>query len=84
MPAVQLTDLAYALVGVGALLAAVLPRLLAHRPVSMPITFLALGLAIFAIPTGLPDPDPLEHAEAAEHLNRGRRHRGPHGRGPPP
>jgi sodium/hydrogen antiporter len=68
MPAVQLTDLAYAMVGVGALLAAVLPRLLAHRPISMPIAFLALGFAIFAVPTGLPDPDPIEHAKAAEHL----------------
>jgi NhaP-type Na+/H+ or K+/H+ antiporter len=68
MPAVHLADLAYALVGLGALLAAILPRLLAHRPFSMPITFLALGLAIFAVPSGIPDPDPIEHAEAAEHL----------------
>lgn len=68
MPAVQLTDLAYAFVGLGALLAAVLPRLLAHQPISMPIAFLALGFAIFIVPSGLPDPDPIEHAEAAEHL----------------
>ena len=68
MPAAQLTDLAYAFVGLGALLAAVLPRLLAHRPISMPIAFLALGFAIFIVPSGLPDPDPIEHAKAAEHL----------------
>lgn len=68
MPAVHLADLAYALVGLGALLAAILPRVLAHRPFSMPITFLALGLVIFAVPSSIPDPDPIEHAEAAEHL----------------
>lgn len=68
MPAVEMADLAFALVGLGALLAAVLPRLLAHRPVSMPIAFLALGAVIFAIPSDLPDPDPTAHPELAVHL----------------
>ncbi|MGQ0845671.1 MAG: cation:proton antiporter domain-containing protein [Sporichthyaceae bacterium] len=61
-------DLAYALVGLGALLSAVLPRLVAHRPISVPIAFLALGAAIFAVPSDLPDPDPLAHPELAAHL----------------
>ncbi|MGQ0465707.1 MAG: cation:proton antiporter [Sporichthyaceae bacterium] len=64
----DLADLAFALVGLGALLSAMLPRLLAHRPVSMPIAFLALGALIFALPVGLPAPDPLAHPEIAEHL----------------
>ena len=51
----DLLDLAYALVGVGALLAGLLPRLLANRPLSMPIVFLGLGAALFALPIGLPD-----------------------------
>ncbi len=61
-------DLAFALVGVGALLAGLLPRLLDSRPLSMPIVFLGLGMAVFALPTGLPDPDPLKYPEVAEHL----------------
>ncbi len=68
MLAVDLPDLAFALVGFGALLAALLPRALAHRPVSMPIMFLAIGAAIFAVPSDLPDPDPMQHPEVAEHL----------------
>ncbi|MDO3706009.1 cation:proton antiporter [Micromonospora sp. C28SCA-DRY-2] len=61
-------DVAFAVVGVGALLAGVLPRALEHRPLSMPIAFLALGMLVFLLPTGLPDPDPLLHKEIATHL----------------
>ncbi|MCU1628448.1 MAG: putative sodium/proton antiporter [Pseudonocardia sp.] len=61
-------DLTFALVGLGALMAALLPRLLANRPLSMPIVFLALGVAVFAVFPDLPDPDPLAHPAAAEHL----------------
>ncbi|RLP99008.1 sodium:proton antiporter, partial [Micromonospora sp. BL1] len=56
-------DVAFAVVGVGALLAGVLPRALERRPLSMPIAFLALGMLVFLLPTGLPDPDPLVHRE---------------------
>ncbi|GAA4445439.1 cation:proton antiporter [Phytohabitans houttuyneae] len=62
------SDLAYMVVGAGALLAGILPRLLERRPLSMPIAFLGLGVLVFALPTGLPDPDPLAHPELAEHL----------------
>jgi NhaP-type Na+/H+ or K+/H+ antiporter len=65
---VDLLDLTYALVGVGALLAGLLPRLLADRPLSMPIVFLGLGAVLFAIPLGLPDPDPLTNPDLAERL----------------
>lgn len=64
----DLLDLAYALVGVGAPLAGLLPRLLADRPMSMPIIFLGLGMAVFALVGDLPDPDPIEHPEVAERL----------------
>jgi NhaP-type Na+/H+ or K+/H+ antiporter len=65
---VQLSDLVFALIGVGALLAGILPRLLERRPLSMPIAFLALGMVVFALPLGLPDADPLASPELAEHL----------------
>jgi NhaP-type Na+/H+ or K+/H+ antiporter len=65
---VDVLDLTFALVGLGALMAALLPRLLANRPLSMPIVFLALGVAVFAVFPDLPDPDPLAHPAAAEHL----------------
>jgi sodium/hydrogen antiporter len=65
---VDLLDLTYALVGVGALLAALLPRLLANRPLSMPIVFLALGAAVFAVAGDLPSPDPIRYPDVAERL----------------
>jgi NhaP-type Na+/H+ or K+/H+ antiporter len=65
---VQLSDLLFLLIGVGALLAGILPRLLDRRPLSMPIAFLALGMVVFALPFGLPDADPLAHPALTEHL----------------
>ncbi|MBU8859986.1 MULTISPECIES: cation:proton antiporter [unclassified Micromonospora] len=61
-------DVAFALLGVGALLAGVLPRVLKRRPLSMPIAFLGLGMLVFVLPTGLPTPDPLRWPELATHL----------------
>ncbi|MEU1808998.1 cation:proton antiporter [Micromonospora aurantiaca (nom. illeg.)] len=61
-------DVAFALLGVGALLAGVLPRLLERRPLSMPIAFLGLGMLVFVLPTGLPTPDPLRWPELTTHL----------------
>jgi hypothetical protein len=46
---VQLSDLVFALIGVGALLAGV-PGVLERRPLSLPIAFLALGMVVFAMP----------------------------------
>jgi NhaP-type Na+/H+ or K+/H+ antiporter len=65
---VQLSDVLFALFGVGALLAGVLPRVLERRPLSMPIAFLALGMLVFALPLGLPDANPLAHPKLTEHL----------------
>ena len=64
----QLSDVLFALFGVAALLAGILPRLLEKRPLSMPIAFLALGMLVFALPLGLPSADPLDHPKLAEHL----------------
>jgi NhaP-type Na+/H+ or K+/H+ antiporter len=65
---VQHSDIVFALIGVGALLAGILPRVVERRPLSMPIAFLALGVVVFALPLGLPPPDPLTHPKLAEHL----------------
>ncbi|GAB1690978.1 cation:proton antiporter [Krasilnikovia sp. M28-CT-15] len=65
---VQQTDLILALVGVSALLAGMLPRVLERRPLSLPIAFLALGLIVFALPLGLPDPNPLRYPQLTEHF----------------
>ncbi|MFE0592812.1 cation:proton antiporter [Micromonospora echinospora] len=61
-------DVAFAVLGVGALLAGILPRMVEQRPLSMPIAFLGLGMLIFLLPTGLPVPDPLAHPAVATHL----------------
>ncbi|MDG4824306.1 cation:proton antiporter [Asanoa sp. WMMD1127] len=61
-------DTAFAILGVGALLAGVLPRLLERRPLSMPIAFLLLGMAVFGLPLGLPTPDPIAHPVLTTHL----------------
>ncbi|MEV4638894.1 cation:proton antiporter [Actinoplanes sp. NPDC049548] len=64
----QLPDLLFAIFGVGALLAGILPRVLERRPLSMPIVFLALGMVLFAVPSGLPEADPLAHPQLTQHL----------------
>ncbi len=65
---VQTSDVALAVIGFGALLAGILPRVLERRPLSMPIAFLALGMLVFGLPLGLPDADPLAHPKVTEHL----------------
>ncbi len=63
-----MSDLVFTVVGVGALLAALLPRLLeGRRPVSLPIVFLLLG-AVLGLAPGLPRLDPLREAGFVEHL----------------
>jgi len=68
MPNLDPFDLAYAIAGVAALLAGLLPRLFERRPMSLPIAFLALGAVVFALPLGLPAADPTRHATFVEHL----------------
>jgi hypothetical protein len=67
-PRYHLLDLTYAVFGVGALLAALLPRLLSERPLSVPMVFFGLAAALFVLPLGLPDPDSLVHPDVAERL----------------
>jgi NhaP-type Na+/H+ or K+/H+ antiporter len=64
---VDLAALVFAVVGVGALLAALLPRVLEGRPFSLPIVFLGLGLALGALPIPL-DANPAGHAVLLEHF----------------
>jgi len=55
-------------VGLAAFAAALLPRLLGRVPISMPMVFLGLGFAVFALLPELPTPDPLAHPGVATHL----------------
>ncbi|GAB2565400.1 cation transporter [Paractinoplanes abujensis] len=64
----QTGDVVFAVIGFGALLAGILPRLLERRPLSMPIAFLGLGMLVFGLPIGLPEADPLAHPKVTEHL----------------
>jgi len=63
---VDLADLVFAVVGVGALLASLLPRVLEGRPFSLPIVFVALGLLLGALPLPF-DASPEGRATFVEH-----------------
>ncbi|WP_440764261.1 cation:proton antiporter [Natronorubrum sp. DTA7] len=60
-------DVALIIVAIGLLGAILLPRLLASRPLSLPMFYVGLGVALFAIP-GTPSIDPVANAVATEHL----------------
>lgn len=64
----DLVALTFAVAGIAALLAGLLPRLLEGRPLSLPIAFLGLGMLVYALPTDLPAPDPIRYASVGEHL----------------
>ncbi|MFI7551113.1 cation:proton antiporter [Micromonospora sediminimaris] len=64
----ETVDVAFAVLGVAALLAGILPRLVERRPLSMPLAFLGLGMLVYSLPTNLPVPDPLTHRDLATHL----------------
>ncbi|MGW0362940.1 cation:proton antiporter [Streptomyces sp. NPDC002990] len=49
-----LSDVVYLAMGIGALGAAVLPRLVLRRPLSMPMVFLAAGMLLAVLPTWVP------------------------------
>ncbi|HEV8114957.1 MAG TPA: cation:proton antiporter [Acidimicrobiales bacterium] len=61
-------ELALALAGSAALLAAWLPQVLQRRPLSVPIVLVGIGLAAFALPIGLPKPDPIDGGQLVERL----------------
>lgn len=58
----------YGCLGIGAFLAAALPRLLSRLPVSVPIVFLAAGVLLYLAPLPLPEVDPVADRVWAQHL----------------
>ncbi|MFI2780103.1 cation:proton antiporter [Streptomyces sp. ALB3] len=61
-------DAVFAWLGAGALLAAVLPRVVAGRPLSMPLLFLVAGVGVYLLPLPLPVIDPVEDRQLTEHI----------------
>jgi len=66
--ALALYDIGLVVVGLSILGVALLPRVFSDRPVTVPMAYLGLGVVVFAIPTGLPTPDPLEYPDLATRL----------------
>jgi NhaP-type Na+/H+ or K+/H+ antiporter len=56
------------IVGAAILGASVLPMVLAGRPMSFPIIYVALGVVVFALPLRLPTADPLAEGELVQRL----------------
>lgn len=54
-------------VGITLLGVAILPRIVARRPISMPLFFVGFGIVVFALPV-FPAPDPLEQGQATERI----------------
>ncbi|MFK4070140.1 cation:proton antiporter [Streptomyces sp. NPDC029674] len=63
-----LGDGVFVWLGAGALLAAVLPRVVAGRPLSLPVVYLVAGIAVYLLPLPLPAVDPVEHRLLTEHV----------------
>ncbi|WP_432544821.1 cation:proton antiporter [Kineococcus sp. SYSU DK002] len=63
----MLTFVLFSLAGFSALVAALLPRIVHSLPISLPMAFLAGGVALGFVP-GLPTVDPVEHATATQHV----------------
>lgn len=58
---------AMVVLALGVLAVTALPRMVHGRPMSFPIVLLGLGAVAFALPIGLPDPDPVAYGLVAEH-----------------
>lgn len=58
---------AMVVLALGVLAVTALPRVVHGRPMSFPIVLLGLGAVAFALPLGLPDPDPTVYGAVAEH-----------------
>ena len=61
-------ELALALAGAAALMAAWLPQVLHGRPLSVPIALVGLGVVVFLLPFDLPRPDVIKSRELVERL----------------
>lgn len=61
-------DLLLVMLGLAILAASALPRLFAHKPLSLPLVLLGLGFLVFALPLGLAPPDPLEQGPITERI----------------
>ncbi|GGV63677.1 cation transporter [Streptomyces griseoloalbus] len=61
-------DFLFTLLGVGALGAAVLPRLVARRPLSLPLVFLVCGVGLHLVRVPLPEIDPVSGRAWVEHV----------------
>lgn len=59
---------AFVVAGLALFAAAALPRVAAGRPFSAPMVAVFGGMLVFALPTGLTPPDPIEHVTVVEHL----------------
>ena len=66
--ALELYDVGLVVVGLSILGVALLPRVLADHPITVPMAYLGLGVAVFSVPIGLPSPDPLQYPELATRL----------------
>ncbi|MHC6624709.1 cation:proton antiporter domain-containing protein [Streptomyces globosus] len=62
-----ISDAVYLAMGVGALGAAVVPRLVFRRPLSMPMVFMAAGLLVGLLPLPVPLVDPVRDRLWVEH-----------------
>ncbi|WP_135806563.1 cation:proton antiporter [Halorussus marinus] len=56
------------LVGLAVLGAVVLPRLVSDKPLSFPILYVIAGMVLFALPIGVPAPDPVANPAVTERL----------------
>ncbi|WP_329013159.1 cation:proton antiporter [Streptomyces sp. NBC_00690] len=61
-------DIVYTALGLGALAAAVVPRLVRRRPLSTPMVFLAAGAVVALLPLPLPQVDPVQDRVWVEHI----------------
>jgi len=65
---VETYHVAFVIFGLAIFAAVVLPRLLMHRPMSLPIIYVGAGFLIFAIPHGVAPPNMVENSVVVEHL----------------
>lgn len=61
-------DVAFGLIGLGMFCAAILPRLIEGRPISLPIIFLLIGVVAQLLPLDLFEPDPRVYPNVTKHL----------------